>query len=141
MLQSLPTQTGRWRSNPSRWRRLPEVIAIFITTHKILVRVAVGQQLTTAKLRTDMQSENSSHRSSAIGTPAAELDIDVALVYRLLAQQHPDLAHLPIEPVDAGWDNTMFRLGDTVWRVAIGYWASRQPKTRSDGRENITSYF
>jgi hypothetical protein len=61
-----------------------------------------------------MQSENSSHRSSAIGTPADELDIDAALVYRLLAEQHPDLAHLPIEPVDAGWDNTMFRLGGTL---------------------------
>jgi aminoglycoside phosphotransferase (APT) family kinase protein len=46
------------------------------------------------------------------GTPPAEFAIDGALVSRLLAEQHPDLAHLPLEVVDAGWDNAMFRLGD-----------------------------
>lgn len=49
---------------------------------------------------------------SSIGTPIAELEIDAALVYKLLDDQHPDLKHLPIYPVDAGWDNAMFRLGD-----------------------------
>ena len=46
------------------------------------------------------------------GTPPAEVAIDRALVAGLLAEQHPDLAHLPLQPVDAGWDNAMFRLGD-----------------------------
>jgi aminoglycoside phosphotransferase (APT) family kinase protein len=32
----------------------------------------------------------------------------------LLEEQHPDLAHLPIHLVDAGWDNAMFRLGDQL---------------------------
>jgi len=55
-----------------------------------------------------------------MGTPIADIEIDVALVYRLLADQHPDLAHLPIHPLDAGWDNAMFRLGD--------HWCVRLPR-------------
>ena len=51
-------------------------------------------------------------KSSSIGTPVSELEIDADLVYSLLAEQHPDLMHLPIHLVDAGWDNAMFRLGD-----------------------------
>lgn len=51
-------------------------------------------------------------RVSSTGTPAAEIEIDTSLVQKLLAEQHPDLAHLSIRPVDAGWDNVMFRLGD-----------------------------
>ena len=43
--------------------------------------------------------------------PAAEIDIDEALVRSLLAEQHPDLADLPLEPLAYGWDNAMFRLG------------------------------
>jgi aminoglycoside phosphotransferase (APT) family kinase protein len=53
-----------------------------------------------------------SEGKSPIGTPLAEVAIDVPLVRRLLEEQHPDLANLPIHPVDAGWDNAMFRLGD-----------------------------
>lgn len=45
-------------------------------------------------------------------TPAAEVAIDADLVRSLLRHQHPDLAHLAVTPVDAGWDNAMFRLGD-----------------------------
>ena len=45
------------------------------------------------------------------GTPAAEFAIDGALVADLLADQHPDLAHLPLKMVEAGWDNALFRLG------------------------------
>lgn len=48
----------------------------------------------------------------SIGTPVAEVEIDLALVSGLLADQHPDLAHLPLQAMDAGWDNAMFRLGD-----------------------------
>lgn len=48
------------------------------------------------------------------GTPAAEVNIDEPLVRELLREQHPDLAHLPCVPVDAGWDNVMVRLGDSL---------------------------
>ncbi|MEM9003182.1 MAG: aminoglycoside phosphotransferase family protein [Cyanobacteria bacterium P01_F01_bin.86] len=57
-------------------------------------------------------------KSSSPGTPEAELEIDTDLVYSLLEEQHPDLSHLPIYPVDAGWDNAMFRLGDR-WCVRL----------------------
>ena len=50
----------------------------------------------------------------SIGTPAAEFDIDRAFVAGLLADQHPDLAHLPLREVDAGWDNALFRLGEQL---------------------------
>jgi aminoglycoside phosphotransferase (APT) family kinase protein len=50
--------------------------------------------------------------SPSIGTPVAEFAIDSAFVSGLLADQHPDLAHLPLRVVDAGWDNALFRLGD-----------------------------
>jgi aminoglycoside phosphotransferase (APT) family kinase protein len=49
-----------------------------------------------------------------MGTPVAEYAIDDALVSRLLADQHADLARLPLRMVDAGWDNAMFRLGDDL---------------------------
>lgn len=44
---------------------------------------------------------------SSIGTPIAEVEIDATLVYHLLENQHPDLTHLPIYLVDAGWDNAI----------------------------------
>lgn len=43
--------------------------------------------------------------------PAAEVDISADLVRRLLAEQHPELAHLPVELMAHGWDNLMFRVG------------------------------
>jgi aminoglycoside phosphotransferase (APT) family kinase protein len=52
--------------------------------------------------------------SQSIGTPAAEVAIDEALVRTLLRAQHPDLAELPLKPIDSGWDNVMFRLGDRL---------------------------
>lgn len=58
-----------------------------------------------------MESER---KSSSIGTPISEVKIDTALIYSLLEEQHPDLMHLPIHFVDAGWDNAMFRLGDQL---------------------------
>jgi len=46
---------------------------------------------------------------------AAEVDIDVALVRRLVAGQFPAWADLPVEPVaSSGTDNAMFRLGDEL---------------------------
>lgn len=46
--------------------------------------------------------------------PAAEIDIDAGLVRRLLVDQHPDLAGLPLTLVANGWDNAIFRLGDEL---------------------------
>lgn len=48
------------------------------------------------------------------GTPVAEVEIDENLVRALLREQHADLAELPLELMDAGWDNVMFRLGDAL---------------------------
>jgi aminoglycoside phosphotransferase (APT) family kinase protein len=45
------------------------------------------------------------------GAPAADLEIDAPLVRALLAEQHPDLASMPIALAAGGWDNEMFRLG------------------------------
>lgn len=45
-------------------------------------------------------------------TPSAEVQIDALLVSQLLAEQHPDLQNLAIQFVDAGWDNSVFRLGN-----------------------------
>jgi aminoglycoside phosphotransferase (APT) family kinase protein len=46
--------------------------------------------------------------------PAAEVDIDADLVRSLLADQHPDLADLPLRQANFGWDNVVFRLGDDL---------------------------
>lgn len=46
--------------------------------------------------------------------PAAELDVDAALVRALLDEQFPDLASLPLALVASGWDNAIFRLGDEL---------------------------
>jgi aminoglycoside phosphotransferase (APT) family kinase protein len=46
--------------------------------------------------------------------PAAEVEIDATLVGRLLAEQHPDLVHLPLELVASGWDSALVRLGDEL---------------------------
>lgn len=35
----------------------------------------------------------------------------IELVRALLAEQHPDLADLPVSPLAAGWDNAVFRVG------------------------------
>jgi aminoglycoside phosphotransferase (APT) family kinase protein len=44
-----------------------------------------------------------------------EVDVDVALVGRLLAAQFPQWADLPIEPVhSAGTDNAIYRVGDVL---------------------------
>jgi aminoglycoside phosphotransferase (APT) family kinase protein len=46
--------------------------------------------------------------------PAAEVDITAELVRALLAGQHPDLALLPVTFLASGWDNAIFRLGDSL---------------------------
>jgi aminoglycoside phosphotransferase (APT) family kinase protein len=46
--------------------------------------------------------------------PAAEHDVDANLVRTLLAEQHPDLAHLAVRFVAEGWDTSLWRVGDTL---------------------------
>lgn len=43
--------------------------------------------------------------------PPADVDVTVDLVRRLLAEQHPDLAELPLSVAAHGWDNVVLRLG------------------------------
>jgi len=43
--------------------------------------------------------------------PAAEVEVSADLVRRLLADQHPDLARLPVEFLANGWDNELYRVG------------------------------
>jgi aminoglycoside phosphotransferase (APT) family kinase protein len=43
------------------------------------------------------------------------MDIHLSLVGRLIAEQFPEWAHLPVKPVEfSGWDNRTFRLGDDM---------------------------
>ncbi|MFJ3804625.1 aminoglycoside phosphotransferase family protein [Streptomyces sp. NPDC090088] len=44
--------------------------------------------------------------------PAAEVSVSADLVRRLLDEQHPDLAGLPVEVLANGWDNLVCRLGE-----------------------------
>ena len=44
--------------------------------------------------------------------PAAEVEVSADLVRRLLADQHPDLARLPVDFLANGWDNELYRVGD-----------------------------
>jgi hypothetical protein len=48
------------------------------------------------------------------GRPPADIVVDATLVRRLLEEQHPELAALPLLEVGEGWDNRMFRLGDAL---------------------------
>jgi aminoglycoside phosphotransferase (APT) family kinase protein len=48
------------------------------------------------------------------GTPAAEISVSAELVRTLLADQHPQYAHLPVSFSSEGWDNFTFRLGDDL---------------------------
>ena len=49
-----------------------------------------------------------------MGSPDAEVDIDAQLVSSLLAHQHPHLAELGLTALDAGWDNSLWRLGERL---------------------------
>lgn len=52
--------------------------------------------------------------AAPIGSPAAEVELDVPFARRLLEQQHPDLAPLPLRLADEGFDNVVFRLGEAL---------------------------
>jgi aminoglycoside phosphotransferase (APT) family kinase protein len=49
-----------------------------------------------------------------VATPAAEVEIDEALVGALVAAQHPVAADVPVRIVANGWDNVIARLGDDL---------------------------
>ncbi|MFJ6772822.1 hypothetical protein ACIQOV_18000, partial [Kitasatospora sp. NPDC091257] len=61
-----------------------------------------------------------------------ELDIDEALVRRMVAEQFPQWAGLPVEPVEpAGTSNAMYRLGAELV-VEVGFDSSPgRPSRRS----------
>jgi aminoglycoside phosphotransferase (APT) family kinase protein len=48
------------------------------------------------------------------GAPPAEVSIDDATVARLIAEQFPALAELPLTFFASGWDNTTYRLGSEL---------------------------
>lgn len=59
----------------------------------------------------------------SIGRPPAEVEINDELVQRLLAEQFPQWASLPVRAVpSAGWDNVIYRLGSDL--------AVRMPRRR-----------
>ena len=49
-----------------------------------------------------------------LGTPAAEIPIDAALVRSLICEQFPQYAEFDLRPIGSGWDNVMMRLGDDL---------------------------
>src|SRR5437868_4236269 len=59
--------------------------------------------------------------------PAAEVDVDVALVRALLSEQFPDLLDLDLTALAFGWDNAIFRLGDDL--------TVRLPRRATRGRD------
>lgn len=65
--------------------------------------------------------------------PVAEHPIDAALVQALLADQHPDLAGLPLAEVACGWDNVIYRLG-SAWSVRLPRRALAVAFTRNEQR-------
>jgi hypothetical protein len=68
------------------------------------------------------------------GEPAQGVDIDAALVTRLIASQFPQWADLPITPAEPnGWDNRTFRLGADM-SVRLPSAARRYAATWTRGR-------
>lgn len=64
--------------------------------------------------------------TAAMEGPPGEVHVDVDLVEVLLAQQHPNLATLPVRASESGFDNYMFRLGESF--------AVRLPRTAAAAR-------
>lgn len=65
--------------------------------------------------------------------PPAEVSITPALVARLLAEQHPDLAGSPVRLVAEGWDAVVARLGDDL-AVRLPRRAAAVPLLRTELR-------
>ena len=51
--------------------------------------------------------------TAVLDGPSGEIHVDLDLVEVLLAQQHPNLATLPLRAAESGFDNHMFRLGES----------------------------
>jgi aminoglycoside phosphotransferase (APT) family kinase protein len=49
-----------------------------------------------------------------VAAPPAEIDVTESLVRSLLGEQHPDLAALRLVEFEAGWDNSLWRLGEKL---------------------------
>ena len=49
-----------------------------------------------------------------VPTPISDVPIDIALVEELLAEQCPALEGLPLTCLGNGWDNAVYRLGDSL---------------------------
>ncbi len=62
--------------------------------------------------------------------PPREVEVTAELARKLLADQHPDLADLPIVHVEDGWDNVMLRLGPEL--------ALRMPRRQAGGALILT---
>jgi aminoglycoside phosphotransferase (APT) family kinase protein len=71
-----------------------------------------------------------------------ELEVDVPLVRRLLAEQFPHWAELPLERVlPAGTDNTIFRLGQGMSvRLPRIEWARGQPELEDEWLPRLASH-
>ena len=67
-------------------------------------------------LRLDLfpPSWNQRNVSQITKRPEAEVVVDTETVRALLRTQHPDLCDLPLAEVAVGWDNFIFRLGETM---------------------------
>ena len=65
--------------------------------------------------------------------PPADVEVDEDLVRALLADQHPDLAGLPLVALDAGWDNVLWRLGERLL-VRVPRRAAAAPLTANEQR-------
>lgn len=48
------------------------------------------------------------------GVPKAEFDVTEKLVAKLVEEQCPEYAGLPVREFSSGWDNIMFRVGDNL---------------------------
>ena len=96
--------------NASPHATLTEIITVM--SGRLVPEASITLPLQRGDRHVKEKNMGSGEKSSSIGTPVSELELDAALVYGLLEEQHPDLAHLPLHLVDAGWDNAMFRLGD-----------------------------
>jgi hypothetical protein len=51
-----------------------------------------------------------------------EIAVDSALAQRLVAEQFPELARMPMRLLGSGWDNTVFAVGEE--------WVFRFPRSR-----------
>ena len=58
--------------------------------------------------------------------PPGDVQVDIELVEVLLSQQHPNLATLPVRAGESGFDNFMFRLGESF--------AVRMPRSAAAAR-------